>query len=92
MKVAPGIVCVVVGGAEHRPQDIGQSCTVVRWLEPGEIFIHSICGIRNGTGEACWIVELADGMHFKRTEWLMPIDPGAENKSAVLEIIQRSKV
>lgn len=67
-------LCLIVGGGEHRPEDIGQSCITRRIVAPWHYAIEGVEDSLNDTGETVWFVEIGDDGVFKRAEWLLPID------------------
>lgn len=85
MRFNIGDPAIVVGGAEHRPEDIGKSVEVVGWFQPGEVIRWpNYESDTNDTGEACWAVILYDeeadapAIAMKRDAWLVPLFGGKE--------------
>lgn len=85
-----GDVCLIVGGAEHRPEDIGKHCSIWRLFQPGEVVVHENLeyGV-NDCGEAAWLVFLDDGDGaWKRAAWLLPL---TGERPLILQCVEVSK-
>lgn len=66
-------LCLIVGGGEHRPEDIGLTCVTYKFLRPGEEG-QKWSEDTNDCGESAWLVDIDGDGAFKRAEWLLPID------------------
>jgi len=71
--IEPGCMCLVVGGS---PSGVGESCTVIQWVNDGDAFMTRGGRFENNTSISGWAVEFGDGCGVFLDKNLRRIDGG----------------